>query len=105
MITVNCAAIPETLVESELFGHEKGAFTGVDRQKKEKFELADRVTIFLDEIGEMPLAAQAKILRVLLTGTEGINRKLLRMRHGASGEEDHERNKSSAKRNGVQETE
>ncbi|MHB8828529.1 MAG: RNA repair transcriptional activator RtcR family protein [Syntrophales bacterium] len=65
MITVNCAAIPETLVESELFGHEKGAFTGAERQKKGKFELADRGTIFLDEIGEMPLTAQAKILRVL----------------------------------------
>jgi len=65
MITVNCAAIPETLVESELFGHEKGAFTGADRQKKGKFELADRGTIFLDEIGDMPLPAQAKILRVL----------------------------------------
>jgi DNA-binding NtrC family response regulator len=65
MITVNCAAIPETLVESELFGHEKGAFTGAERQKKGKFELADRGTIFLDEIGDMPLPAQAKILRVL----------------------------------------
>jgi len=65
MITVNCAAIPETLVESELFGHEKGAFTGADRQKKGKFELADRGTVFLDEIGEMPLTTQAKILRVL----------------------------------------
>ncbi|MFZ4440220.1 MAG: sigma-54 interaction domain-containing protein, partial [Syntrophales bacterium] len=65
MITVNCAAIPETLVEGELFGHEKGAFTGADRQKKGKFELADRGTIFLDEIGDMPLPAQAKILRVL----------------------------------------
>lgn len=65
MITVNCAAIPETLVESELFGHEKGAFTGADRQKKGKFELANRGTIFLDEIGDMPLPAQAKILRVL----------------------------------------
>jgi DNA-binding NtrC family response regulator len=65
MITVNCAAIPQTLVESELFGHEKGAFTGADRQKKGKFELADRGTIFLDEIGDMPLPAQAKILRVL----------------------------------------
>ena len=65
LITVNCAAIPDTLVESELFGHEKGAFTGADRQKMGKFELADRGTIFLDEIGDMPLPAQAKILRVL----------------------------------------
>lgn len=65
LITVNCAAIPEPLVESELFGHEKGAFTGADRLRKGKFELADRGTIFLDEIGDMPLPAQAKILRVL----------------------------------------
>jgi len=64
-IVVNCAAIPETLVESELFGHEKGAFTGAIQQKKGKFELADRGTIFLDEVGDMPLSAQAKILRVL----------------------------------------
>ncbi|MBW6485695.1 MAG: sigma 54-interacting transcriptional regulator [Syntrophobacterales bacterium] len=59
IITVNCAAIPETLVESELFGHERGAFTGADRQKKGKFELADRGTIFLDEIGDMPLPASS----------------------------------------------
>jgi len=65
LITVNCAAIPETLVESELFGHEKGAFTGATQQKKGKFELADGGTIFLDEIGDMPMQAQAKILRVL----------------------------------------
>ena len=65
LIVVNCAAIPETLVESELFGHEKGAFTGATQQKKGKFEIADRGMIFLDEIGDMPLPAQAKILRVL----------------------------------------
>jgi len=64
-IVVNCAAIPETLVESELFGHEKGAFTGAIQQKKGRFELADKGTIFLDEVGDMPLFAQAKILRVL----------------------------------------
>lgn len=64
-IVVNCAAIPESLVESELFGHEKGAFTGAIQQKKGKFELADKGTIFLDEVGDMSLAAQAKILRVL----------------------------------------
>jgi len=65
LMVVNCAAIPETLVESELLGHEKGAFTGATQQKKGKFELADGGTIFLDEIGDMSLAAQAKILRVL----------------------------------------
>jgi DNA-binding NtrC family response regulator len=65
LIVVNCAAIPETLVESELFGHEKGAFTGATQQKKGKFELSNKGTIFLDEIGDMPLPAQAKILRVI----------------------------------------
>ena len=64
-IKLNCAAIPEGLLESELFGHEKGAFTGADYLKKGKFELAANGTIFLDEIGDMPLATQAKILRVL----------------------------------------
>ncbi|MEK6682984.1 MAG: sigma-54 dependent transcriptional regulator [Nitrospirota bacterium] len=64
-VEVNCAAIPETLIESELFGHEKGAFTGATTMKKGKFELADGGTIFLDEIGDMSLATQAKVLRVL----------------------------------------
>ncbi len=64
-ITINCAAIPETLLEAELFGYEKGAFTGAHSSKKGKFELADGGTIFLDEIGDMPLSLQAKLLRVL----------------------------------------
>jgi two-component system response regulator HydG len=64
-IKVNCAAITETLLESELFGHEKGAFTGADRRKDGRFQLADRGTIFLDEISEMSVAMQAKLLRVL----------------------------------------
>ena len=64
-VKFNCIAIPEGLLESELFGHEKGAFTGAIARKKGKFELADGGTIFLDEIGDMPLTTQAKILRVL----------------------------------------
>ncbi|RKX57686.1 MAG: sigma-54-dependent Fis family transcriptional regulator [Thermodesulfobacteriota bacterium] len=64
-VELNCAAIPETLIESELFGYEKGAFTGAIKAKRGKFELAQNGTIFLDEIGEMPLSAQAKFLRIL----------------------------------------
>jgi two-component system nitrogen regulation response regulator NtrX len=66
-IEMNCAAIPQELIESELFGHEKGSFTGAFERKKGKFELADEGTLFLDEIGDMSLSTQAKVLRVLET--------------------------------------
>ncbi len=64
-VSVNCGAIPDTLIDSELFGHEKGAFTGALSQKRGRFERADKGTIFLDEIGELPLPAQVRLLRVL----------------------------------------
>jgi len=68
LIVVNCGAIPEGIIESELFGHKKGSFTGAIEERKGYFEMADTGTIFLDEIGDMPLATQVKFLRVLETG-------------------------------------
>ena len=68
LVTVNCGAIPEGIIESELFGHQKGAFTGAIDTRAGYFETADKGTIFLDEIGDMPLLTQVKILRVLESG-------------------------------------
>lgn len=68
MVTVNCAALPESLIESELFGHEKGAFTGATTQKPGRFELANNGTLFLDELGELPLQLQPKLLRAIQQG-------------------------------------
>ncbi len=84
-VPVNCAALPEALIENELFGHEKGAFTGADRRQAGRFEAADGGTLLLDEIGELPLGVQAKILRVLeertfeRVGGSGIQRANVRL--------------------------
>ena len=69
LVNVNCAAIPSELLESELFGHEKGAFTGADSRREGRFEASDQGTLFLDEIGDMPLPLQAKLLRAIETRT------------------------------------
>ena len=67
-IAVNCGAIPEGTIDSELFGHEKGSFTGANEARKGYFEVADKGTIFLDEVGELPLTTQVRLLRGLETG-------------------------------------
>ncbi len=99
-IKVNCAALPETLIESELFGHEKGAFTGADKRKKGRFEMADGGTLFLDEIGDLPPQTQIKLLRVLqereferLGGTETlkVNVRLITATNKNLGRRNHQR--------------
>ena len=95
-VKINCAAIPEGLLESELFGHEKGAFTGAARRKLGRFELADGGTLFLDEIGEIPVEMQVKLLRAIqekrvrkvgATGEEAVDVRIISATHRSLGEE------------------
>ncbi len=89
IVQVNCAAIPEELIESELFGHEKGSFTGAVRRQTGKFVAADGGTIFLDEIGDMSARTQAKVLRVLQNGEVepvGAERTVTGRRAGGGGD-------------------
>src|SRR5271167_1235034 len=73
-VSVNCAAIPATLIGSELFGHEKGAFTGATQRRLGRFELADRGTLFLDEVGDLPMETQIALLRANSSASVEINR-------------------------------
>ena len=92
-VQVNCAAIPEELIESELFGHEKGSFTGATEKQIGKFELAHKGTIFLDEVGDMSLKTQAKVLRVL---QEGEVERIGSQQHAAGGRAGHRRHQQEA---------
>ena len=90
-VPINCAAIPETLLESEIFGHEKGAFTGAVDRREGCFELADRGTLFLDEIAEMTPATQVKLLRVLQERQVPAARRPQRADGGRAGHRRHQR--------------
>jgi len=96
LVTVNCAALPAALVESELFGREKGAYTGAVSRQAGRFELADQSTLFLDEVGELPLELQAKLLRVLETGEF----REARQRQDDAGERPHRRRHQPGPRGG-----
>ena len=89
-VEVNCAAIPSELIESELFGHMKGSFTGAVADRAGKFEQADGGTLFLDEIGDMSFAAQAKVLRVLEQGRRGPSGRLPALAGGRARHRGHQ---------------